>query len=63
MDEEEFEKRLFELCLKYDKENGNYPESEYEGAAIYRDYVEQFPDWNDKLTKYNKELETINKKG
>ncbi len=43
--------QLKELCKKYDKENGNYPESEYEGYSMY-EYIceelglEQPENWN-----------------
>lgn len=35
MNEDEFLERLKELCQSYDKSAGNYPESPYEGFALY----------------------------
>lgn len=38
--DEIFEDRLAELCIKYDKEYGNYPKHPFEGMALFKAYKE-----------------------
>lgn len=33
--------QLEELCVRYDKENGCYPESEFEGRSLYLFILEE----------------------
>ena len=43
MTECDFKEKLLELCEEYDTEYGDYPESEYEGRALYNFYLEKYP--------------------
>ena len=38
---EEMQKYLKSLCEDYDKEYGRYPESSYEGRALYEHFCEK----------------------
>lgn len=41
-----FEEKLRKLCEEYDTEYGDYPESEYQGRALYEFYLEKHPSNN-----------------
>ena len=43
MNERDFKEKLRELCEEYDAEHGDYPESEYQGRALYEFYLEKHP--------------------
>jgi hypothetical protein len=50
----EFLQMLKAVCLRYDKANGQYPETMFQGAAIYgfaceEAKVEDDVDWDDEL--------------
>lgn len=46
MDEKEFERRLKEVCIKFDQTQTSYPEHEFEGAAVYEFYCTNIRDGN-----------------
>lgn len=37
-----FEEKLRKLCEEYDTEYGDYPESEYQGRALYEFYLDKY---------------------
>lgn len=41
MDDDEFRKKLKEVCMNYDVDEGKYPESDFEGRAVYESYCEE----------------------
>lgn len=41
MDENEFEKKLKELCDLYDEVTGEWPESRFQGQALFEFYNER----------------------
>ena len=43
---------LFELCQGYDEEEGLYPESPYEGAAIYRFFRKKYAEETEKKSAF-----------
>lgn len=49
--DKDFEEKLKFICNAYDEENGRYPESSYEGGAIFSFYKEK-----DNWTEYVNEL-------
>lgn len=59
MNDEEFLARLKEVCIKFDKDYGSYPEHEYEGLHVYHsvledlnmnpDYVKEYDKWEGKI--------------
>lgn len=56
-DEREFKEKLRKICDEYDIEAGEYPESPYQGRAVYDWYLETYhPDTaQEEITPYYKE--------
>lgn len=42
-DDKIFIARLEEVCRQYDRENGSYPESQYEGYEVFCEFIGRRP--------------------
>ncbi len=57
---QEFKEELRKLCLKYDAEYGHYPESPYEGRALFEFFLEQFTNTELSKEQYKEEINLYN---